>query len=106
MRTTLNFRSVVFKRAYKLVRESGCTFSDALTQAWTRFREYKNRVVEEIVSKISKFDFYYYMSDDNRVFKYWSNVQTQINKQLSFNSCFIGTISKRITNQKDLKYFI
>jgi hypothetical protein len=106
MKTKLNFRSVVFKRAYKIAKQSGCNFSQALRLAWSRFRDYKNKMVDELVSKINGFDFYYSRSDDNRVYRYWSNIESQICEQLSFNSCFIGTISKRLTDNKSISRFI
>ena len=39
MNTKLNFRSVVFKRAYLIVKKTGCTFSQALTLAWGTLNE-------------------------------------------------------------------
>ena len=74
MTTKLNFRSVVFKRAYLIVKETGVSFSAALKQAWERYRQYKAKVAKEIADRINGFDFYYYMSDDSRVYqKYWNN---------------------------------
>jgi len=44
MKTTLNFRSVVFQRAYKIVKETGCSMSAALVEAWKRYRAYRGGI--------------------------------------------------------------
>jgi len=59
MTTTFNFRSVVFKRAYLIVKETDCSMSSALTEAWNRYREYRDRIVKDMVSKINNFDHWY-----------------------------------------------
>ena len=53
MKTTFNFRSVVFQRAYRIVKETGCTLSAALVETWKRYRAYKDRVVKEIADRIN-----------------------------------------------------
>ena len=107
MKTIFNFRSVVFQRAYRIVKETGCSLSAALSEAWKRYREYKNRIVKEIADRINGFDFYYYMSDDNRVYVRWSNIQKEIRNQLSaLPRFFVTAITGQLANQSDIKSFI
>ena len=81
MKTAFNFRRVVFQRAYRIVKETGCKFSVALAEAWQRYRAYRDKVVKELADSINGFDFYYRRSDDNRVYVKWSNIQSEIRKQ-------------------------
>ena len=107
MKTTFNFRSVVFKRAYRIVKETGCTFSTALTEAWKRYRDYRDRVVSEIAERINGFDFYYYRSDDNRVYTRWSNIQSDIRAQImTLPNFFVAAITNLLANQKNIESFI
>ena len=107
MTTTINFRSVVFKRAYLIVKKTGCTLSAALVEAWKRYREYKERIVKEIADNINGFDFYYHYSDDGRVYRYWSNIKEEITNQLStLPNFFIAAIANLLDNQKNIKSFI
>lgn len=99
MKTKLNFRSVVFKRAYILVKQTGCSFSSALKAAWNRYREYKSKTVQELTSQINGFDFYYQYCDDGSVYRYWSSLKDELRKQLgtlpqSFISALKGQLSK------------
>ena len=107
MKTTFNFRSVVFQRAYRIVKETGCSLSTALSEAWKRYREYKNRIVKEIAARINGFDFYYYMSDDNRVYVRWSNIQKEIRNQLSaLPRFFVAATAGQLRYQENIKSFI
>ena len=107
MKTTFNFRSIVFQRAYRIVRETGCSLSAALVEAWKRYRAYKDRVVKEIADRINGFDFYYYMSDDNRVYVRWSNIQKEIRNQLSaLPRFFVVAITGQLDYQENIKSFI
>ena len=107
MKISLNFRSVVFQRAYRIVKETGCSMSAALVEAWKRYREYKNRVVKEIADRINGFDFYYNYSDDNRVYVRWSNIQSDIRKQLSaLPRFFVSEITGQLKYQDNIKSFI
>ena len=99
MKTKLNFRSVVFQRAYIIVRQTKCSFSQALIEAWKRYRDFKTKTVEELTSQINTFDFYYQMSSDGRTYRYWSSIQDELRKQLgtlphSFISLLKGKLSK------------
>lgn len=94
MKSKLNFRSVVFKRAYILVKQTGCSFSSALTQAWERYRNFKAQKVEELTSRINGFDFCYQYSDDSRTYRYWSKLQDEIRTQLqTLPGSFISAIA-------------
>jgi hypothetical protein len=94
MKAKLNFRSVVFQRAYRIVKETGCNFSSALTQAWKRYRAFKAQKVDELTKQINGFDFYYQYSDDRRAYSYWSKLQTEIRNQLSsLPGSFISAIA-------------
>ena len=106
MKTTFNFRSVVFKRAYRIIKETGCTMSAALTEAGNRYRNYRDEVVKELVSRIKDFDEYYYMSDDNRVYMKWSNIKDDIRKEIkSLPGFFVSAIASQLTDKKYLKSF-
>lgn len=107
MISKLNFRSVVFQRAYKITRQTGCSFSKALIKAWQRYREFKNRTINELASQINGFDFYYYMSDDSRINRRWSAIEDQIRKQISIlPGSFITAITGQLSNVNDIKSFI
>ena len=107
MKAKLNFRSVVFKRAYVIARQTGCSFSLALSQAWTRYREFKTRTVEELTTQIKGFDFYYQMSSDGRTYRYWSSIQDEIREQLkTLPGSFISAVSVFINNSKHIQLFI
>lgn len=107
MNSKLNFRSVVFKRAYRIVKESKCEFGQALKQAWNRYREFKNRTVAELTSQIKSFDFCYQYSDDNRVYRYWGNIQNEISSQLKqLPGSFISAITGQLSNSKQIQSFI
>ncbi len=107
MATKLNFRSVVFKRAYRIAKETGCNFSQALTQAWERYRAYKAQIVDELTSRIKGFDFYYCYSDDSRVYRKWSQIRKEISSQLKqFPGSFISAISGQLSNAKQIESFI
>ena len=107
MKSTFNFRSVVFKRAYRIVKETGCSLSAALVEAWKRYREYKDRVVREIAERINGFDFYYQRSDDGRVYRYWSNIQTEIRMELAaLPMFFVAAITGQLKYQDNIKSFI
>ena len=107
MATTFNFRTVVFKRAYLIVKQTGCTFSAALAEAWNRYREYKNRIVKEIANRINGFDFWYHMSDELGYYRRWTNIQNQIREQIQLLPCFfVAAITRQLTNQENIKSFI
>ena len=107
MKSTFNFRSVVFKRAYRIVKETGCSLSAALVEAWKRYRVYKNRIVSEIAGRINGFDFNYQRSDDNRVYRFWSKIEDEIIKQLSeLPNFFVAAITGQLKYQEDIKSFI
>ena len=108
MKTTrLNFRSVVFQRAYRIVKETGCTLSAALVEAWGRFRAYRDRVVSELAERINGFDYYYHKSDDHRVYIRWSNIQDDIRRELgALPNSFIAAITGGLKYQDNIKSFI
>jgi hypothetical protein len=107
MNSKLNFRSVVFKRAYRIVKESKCEFGQALKQAWNRYRDYKAHKVEELTTRIKGFDFSYQYSDDSRVYRYWSKLQDEISSQLhQLPNSFISAITGQLSNSKQIQPFI
>lgn len=107
MKTKLNFRSVVFQRAYILVKQTGCSFSQALVEAWKRYRAFRDQKVEELTKQINGFDFYYQYSDDSRVYRYWSAIKNEIRKQIkSLPTNFINAISEHLNNSTEIKSFI
>lgn len=107
MNSKLNFRSVVFKRAYRIVKESKCGFRNALKQAWNRYREFKAQMIQELSARIKGFDFNYPYSDDGRVYHYWSQVQKDISCQLKqLPRSFILIISSQLTNPNKIYSFI
>jgi hypothetical protein len=107
MKAKLNFRSVVFQRAYIIVKKTGCSFSEALTQAWERYRTFKAKTVTEIKEQIAGFDTYYQMSDDGSVYRYWSAIQKEIRMQLStLPSSFINAIAGQLSNSNKIHLFI
>lgn len=106
MKAKFNFRSVVFQRAYILVKQTGCSFSSALTQAWAKYRTWKAQKVEELTTKIKGFDFCYQMSDDSRVYRYWSKLQDEIGTQLqNLPGSFISAIAQHF-QPNQIKSFI
>ena len=107
MKSTFNFRSVVFKRAYRIVKETGCTFASALTEAWKRYRAYRDKVASELAERINRFDRYYHRSDDDRVYTRWSNIENEIRKELgALPRFFVAAITGRLKYQEDIKSFI
>lgn len=107
MKAKLNFRSVVFKRAYILVKQNGCSFSSALIEAWKRYRDFKNRTVEELTKQINGFDFYYQMCDDGRVYRYWSSLKDTLRKQIeTLPHSFITTLQGKLSNSNNIYSFI
>ena len=107
MKPTFNFRSVVFKRAYIIVRETGCTLSAALTEAWSRYRDYKNRIVKDLVNSINNFDHWYNRVDDLGYYTRFSRIQDAIRNQLlALPTFFIATIISELSNKEYIKSFI
>lgn len=107
MKAKLNFRSVVFKRAYILVKQTGCSFSSALTQAWARYRNFKAQKVEELTKQINGFDFCYQYSDDRRTYNYWSKLQDEIGTQLqNLPGSFVSAISGQLSKAEQINSFI
>lgn len=107
MNSKLNFRSVVFKRAYRIVKESKCNFAQALKQAWNRYRNFKAQKVEELAGKIKGFDFFYCYSDDSHVTRYWGNIRTEISNQLQqLPNSFILAITGQLSNSNQIQSFI
>lgn len=107
MNSKLNFRSVVFQRAYRIAKQTSCTFSQALTQAWQRYREFKARTVSELAEQINRFDFYYYMSDSAAVYRRWSSVQDQLRSALEpLPMTFIQAITGQLSNANYIQSFI
>jgi len=107
MKTSFNFRSVVFQRAYRIVKETGCTLSAALVEAWKRYRAYRDGIVADLVDRINGFDFYYHMSDDNRVYMNWMNTENRIRKELmALPSFFVAAITGKLNNPDNIKRFV
>ena len=107
MKTTLNFRSVVFQRAYRIVKETGCSMSAALVEAWKRYREYRDRTVKELADRINYFDYDYMYSDDGGVYRMWSNIQSDIREKLSaLPGFFINAIAGKLKYRENIKSFI
>ena len=81
--------------------------SAALTEAWKRYRNYRDEVVKELVSRIKGFDQYYYMSDDNRVYMKWSNIKDDIRKEMrTLPGFFVSAIASQLKNPNYIKSFI
>jgi hypothetical protein len=107
MKTKLNFRSVVFQRAYILVKQTGCSFSEALKQAWERYRNFKAQKVEEITKQINAFDFCFQYSDDRRVYSKWTAIKKEIREQIqTLPGSFISAIVSHLNNSTEIKSFI
>lgn len=107
MKAKLKFRSVVFKRAYLIVKQTGCYFSQALTQAWKRYRDFKARTIKELTKQIDGFDYYYQMCDDGKVYRYWSAIQKEIRTQIqTLPGSFISAISEHLSNSQQILSFI
>lgn len=106
MKAKLNFRSVVFKRAYLLVMKTRCSFSQALVEAWKRYRAFKAQKVEELTKQINGFDFYFQYSDDSRTYRYWSKIQDEISNQMkSLPGSFVSAIALHF-QPKQISLFI
>ena len=107
MKTTFNFRSVVFQRAYRIVKETGCTLSAALVEAWKRYRAYRDSIVADLVERINGFDFYYHRSDDNRVYMNWWNTENRIRKELAaLPNFFVAAITGKLNRAENIKTFV
>ena len=107
MTTTFNFRSIVFKRAYLIVKETGCSMSEALVEAWNRYREYRNRIVKDMVTRINNFDHWYSRCDDLGYYTRFSRIQEAIRNQLlTLPVFFIGAIISELSNKEYIKSFI
>ncbi len=107
MKATLKFRSVVFKRAYLIVKETGCNFSEALKQAWIRYREYKNRIAKELADRMNSFDYYFHYADDSRVYRYWTIIKAEIREQvLSMPISLISAIQSQLKANSNISVFI
>ena len=107
MKTKLNFRSVVFQRAYILVKQTGCSFSSALTQAWKLYRNFKAKTVEDLKARINGFDYYYQMCDDGRVYRYYSSLKDELRKQLiTLPQSFISSLKGQLLNPSNIYSFI
>ena len=103
----LNFRSVVFQRAYRIVSETGCAFSAALAEAWSRYRAYRDNMATEAARAINSFDRHYCMSDDDRVYTYWSDVKIHIKMQIaSMPKTFAAKVADMLNITEDIKSFI
>ena len=106
MKAKLNFRSVVFQRAYIIVKQTGCSFSQALVEAWKRYRAFKSQKVEELTKQINGFDFYFQYSDDSRTYRYWSKIQDEISNQMkSLPGSFVSAIAKHF-QPNQIKSFV
>jgi hypothetical protein len=90
-----------------LAKQTGCSFSSALTQAWERYRNFKAQKVEELTKQIADFDFAYPYSDDSRVYRYWSKIQDELRNQLStLPGSFVSAITGQLSNSKQIQSFI
>ena len=107
MKKEMNFRSVVFHRAYRIVKETGCAFAEALKAAWERYRAYRDGIVADLVDRINGFDFFYCMSDDNRVYNNGYNTQMEIRKQLlALPKSFISAITEKLNHHDNINSFV
>ena len=107
MAPTFNFRSIVFKRAYLIVKETGCTFASALAEAWNRYREYKNRIVKDMVERINNFDHWYSRCDDLGYYTRYTKICDAIRNQLlALPTFFIDTIISQLEKKEYIKSFI
>ena len=107
MRSRLNFRSIVFQRAYRIVKETGCGFANALKAAWNRYREYKNRISAELAERINHFDFYFHYSDDRRVYQKWSKEDESIRGTIAIlPASFIPAIASQLYKAQLIQEFI
>ena len=80
--------------------------SAALTEAWRRYRNFKNETVNKLVSRINGFDEYYYMSDDNRVYMKWSNIKADIREEMrSLPGFFITAIASQFKDREYVESF-
>ena len=81
--------------------------SAALTEAWKRYREYRDKTVKELATRINGFDFFYQYSDDSKVYRRWSAISNNITEQLSaLPNFFIEAITNQLEDQKNIKSFI
>lgn len=107
MKTRVNFRSVVFQRAYRLVKQTGCAFADALRIAWNRYREYKTRIVADLISRINLFNYSYQYIDDGSQWKRWDNEKNAIRENLlTVPASFIPEIASQLRKADYLKTFV
>jgi hypothetical protein len=101
----MNFRRVVFKRA-RLLLKTGLTWSESLKQAWKRYREFRDKTIENTINRIKSFDTYYFMSDDMRVIKKYDAISKEIKEGVKMlTSKSLKEITKTIQNVDKIKYF-
>ena len=106
MAAKLNFRSVVFKRAH-LIAKTGVSFSEALKEAWRRYRAYKETVTEKLAKRINSFDFFYMYSDSGHVYKRWRQEEREITNELeTLPYSFIANVSGQLRKQSNISQFI
>lgn len=89
-----SFRSRVFKEAYVLFREYGCSFGEALCMAWRLYRGDKQRTEhiqkrdltkeqsQKIARNINAFDTLYQYIDDGNKWRFWDKLRDQLRKIL------------------------
>jgi len=107
MKSKLNFRSVVFQRAYRIAKQTGCDFANALKAAWNLCREYKNRMIAEVAERVNQFDFYFHFSDDRRVYRKWNNESESLcNILATLPASYIPAIVAMLNNCSYIQKFI
>ena len=89
MKAKVNFRSVVFKRAYLLVKRSSCTFSAALKEAWAGYRRLRatmmnrERLIQELSGILKAFEDINSGITNRRVNLRWQPVGSQTKRELN-----------------------
>lgn len=89
MKSKMNFRSVVFKRAYLLVKRTGCTFSEALKEAWAEYRrnrealQNRDKMIAAIPDILKVFEAYHSKADNRRMIPRWQPTRSQAKRELN-----------------------
>lgn len=89
MQVVKNFRSEVFREAHELVKQIGCSFSEALKDAWAMYRIAKEKLKKQVIESISEeraekiarninaFDTRYHYIDGQKWF-FWNDLYRKI----------------------------
>lgn len=89
MKATSNFRTVVFKRAFLLVKRSRCTFAEALTEAWAEYNEHReilqdrDKMIAAIPDILKVFESYHSKHSNGLTNIHWQPVSSQVKRELN-----------------------